>query len=58
MVTLDNEVEGSLAGVSDPDLADKIESFVQPVQADTVLDDRSSSNVDASFQTLANEFSV
>ena len=39
MVTLDNEVAGSLAGVSDPGLTDKIESFVQPVQADTLPDD-------------------
>ena len=39
MVTPDNKVESSLAGVSDPGLTDKIESFVQPVQADTVLDD-------------------
>ena len=58
MVTLDNEVEGSLAGISDPGLSDKIESFVQPVQADVVLDDQGSSSVDESFQTLADEFSV
>ena len=58
MVTLDNEVADSLAGVSDPGLTDKIESFVQPVQADTLPDDQGSSSVDASFQTLADEFSV
>ena len=58
MVTLDNEVAGSLAGVSDPGLTGKIESFVQPVQADTLPDDQGSSSVDASFQTLADEFSV
>ena len=55
---LDNKVEGSLARVSDPNpgLNDKIESFVQPVQADTVLDDPGISSVDESFQTLADEF--
>ena len=58
MVTLDNEVEGSLAGVSDPGLTDKIESLVQQVQADTVLDDQGSSRAEESFQTLAGEFSV
>ena len=58
MVTLDNEVEGSLAGVCDPGLTDKIESFVQPIQADTLLDDQGNSSVDESFQTLADEFSV
>ena len=44
------------AGVSDPDFTDKIESFVKPVQADTLLDTPAS--VDGSFQTLADEFSV
>ena len=58
MVTLDNEVEGSLAGVSNPGLTDKIESLVQPVLADTVLDDQGSSSADETFQTLADEFSV
>ena len=58
MVTLDNEVEGSLAGVSDPGLTDEIESFVQLVQADTLLDDQGNSSVDKSFQTLADEFSA
>ena len=58
MVTLDNEVEGSLAGVSNPGLTDKIESLVQPVLADTVLDHQGSSSADETFQTLADEFSV
>ena len=58
MVTLDNEVEGSLARVSNPGLTDKIESLVQSVLADTVLDDQGSSSADETFQTLAHEFSV
>ena len=57
MVCIDNEVDGSLAGVSNPDLSDQIESFVQPVQTDIMLDTPASAS-DESFQTLADEFSV
>lgn len=58
MVCIDNEEEASLAGVSNPDLSDKIESLVQPVQTDTMLDTQGSLSVDESFQTLKDEFSV
>ena len=58
MVCIDNEEEVSLAGVSNPDLSDKIESLVQPVQTDTMLDTQGSLSVHESFQTLTYEFSV
>ncbi|XP_028397339.1 uncharacterized protein LOC114521127 [Dendronephthya gigantea] len=50
MVAIDDEAEGSIAGISDPGLTDKIDSFVQPAQ--------DSPSVEGSFQTLAEEFSV